>query len=528
MSNFDSDFFNSTTILELKQVLEKVAKEQYNTKNIKTTSNVDNTFFHSKKPFDLTNEELIQKGQDYIDFTYESPTIYHVVANLTKDLTDNGFTYISEKFYDEWKNLQKGGKYFTKRGDCSLLAFTLGGQWDPKTGCGAIGSHIDALHVKLKPASIKNKFEGYELLGVANYGGTLNELWLNRDLGLGGRVIIKDSSKKFKTVLIDSTPDCIAFIPSLAPHYGEPSKFPYDTESQTVPIIGYFNDESREEAPPTKEEKASPLFGKHSINLLRYIAKMADVKVSELYQLDLELYDIQKGTFGGLKKDFLMSPRQDDRLCSYPALQSLINFSKITDLESSKDLNIVVLYDKEEVGSLDRQGARSGLFDNSVARILSSYASDDIDSELLFRTTLSNSFFLSADVIHLHNPNFDSVYLENHKPKPNVGVTISLDPNGHMATDAIGVSIVEEIARINGDKLQYFQIKNNSRSGGTIGPSIACTNASGVRVIDLGIAELSMHAIREVTGAKDVGLGIRFFTNFFRTYKQVLETFGDL
>lgn len=527
MSEKELNAVNANAILELKKALERLSVMQTSLLPQETSPEVESQFFGFNKPFNPTEEELIQTGQDYIDFTYSSPTIYHVVAELSQNLLDAGFTYISEKSYDEWKNLTKGGKYFTKRGDSSLLAFTLGGRWEPKTGCGAIGSHIDALHVKLKPASIKKNFEGYELLGVANYGGTLNELWLNRDLGLGGRVIVKDSSKTFKTILIDSTPEVVAFIPSLAPHYGAPAAFPYDTEDQTVPIVGFFNDESKDESPATKDEKSSPLYGKHSINLLRYIAKTADVKVSDLYQLDLELYDIQKGSFGGLKKDFLISPRQDDRLCSYPALQSLITFSKLTNLDKSKDLNIVALYDKEEVGSLDRQGAKSGLFDNTVARILSSYPAEG-DADLLFRTTLSNSFFISADVIHLHNPNFDKVYLENHKPHPNTGVTISLDSNGHMATDAIGVAIIEEIARINDDKVQYFQIKNNSRSGGTIGPSIACTNASGVRVIDLGIALMSMHAIREVTGSKDVGLGLRFFVNFFRSYKEVLGRFGDL
>lgn len=520
MSN--NQFTAAEAILMLKKTLENMAIDQD-----QKPEPVKAEFFGSKKPFNLTNEELLQKGQDYIDFTYESPTIYHVVDNLSKDLENNGFVYISEKEYNQWKNLKKGAKYYTKRGDCSLLAFTLGSKWEPKSGCGAIGSHIDALHVKLKPSSIKNTFEGYELLGVAPYSGTLNELWLNRDLGLGGRVIIKDSkTKKFSSVLIDSTPDCIAFIPSLAVHYGAPADFPYDKENQTIPVLGYFNDESKDVDEPTSEEKKSVLFGKHSINLLRYIAKLANVKVSDLYQLDLELYDIQKGTFAGLKKDFLISPRQDDRLCSYPALQSLITYSNIVNLEKDDNLNVVALYDKEEVGSLDRQGAKSGIFDNTITRILSSYSPED--PELLLRTCLANSFFISADVIHLHNPNFDNVYLENHKPKPNQGITISLDSNGHMATDMVGVAIIEEIARINGDKTQYFQIKNNSRSGGTIGPSIACTGASGVRVIDVGIAEMSMHAIREVTGSKDVGLGIRFFVNFFKTYREVVENFGDL
>ena len=118
------------------------------------------------------------------------------------------------------------------------------------------------------------------------------------------------------------------------------------------------------------------------------------------------------------------------------------------------------------------------------------------------------------------------VILKNHFPVPNVGITLSLDPNGHMATDVVGTALVEELARRNGDKVQYFQIKNNSRSGGTIGPSLA--SQTGARTIDLGIAQLSMHSIRAATGSKDVGLGVKFFNGFFKHWRSVYDEFGEL
>ena len=95
-----------------------------------------------------------------------------------------------------------------------------------------------------------------------------------------------------------------------------------------------------------------------------------------------------------------------------------------------------------------------------------------------------------------------------------------------MATDSIGLALAEELAKKNGDKVQYFQIRNDSRSGGTIGPAIS--TSTGARTIDLGIPQLSMHSIRATLGSKDIGLGIKFFYGFFKNWRDVYDNFADL
>ncbi|SCW02482.1 LAFE_0F07404g1_1 [Lachancea fermentati] len=458
-------------------------------------------------------------SQEYIDFTYENPTIYHVVDFFSKKLDDAGFTYLSEK--TEWEGITSG-KYYTIRNGTNLAAFVLGSDWKYEYGVGAIGSHIDSLCAKLKPFSIKKDVEGFELLGVAPYAGTLNDLWFDRDLGIGGRVLVRDSETgKVEARLIDSTPHPIGRISTLAPHFGAPAVGPFDKEDQAVPIIGYNDEEEDIDEYDTEDEARSPLYGKHSPQLLRYIASLANVKVSQLVQLDVDLFDVQKGTLAGLKNDFLIAPRLDDRLCSFSAIKALIEFSKEGPIPTD-GFSVVTLYDNEEVGSLTRQGAKGGLFDSVVQRIVKNRY-DDIT---LLRPAFANSIVLSADVNHMLNPNFNNVYMEHHKPKPNVGVTLSLDPNGHMATDVVGTALIEELARLNGDKIQYFQIKNNSRSGGTIGPSIS--SQTGVRTIDLGIAQQSMHSIRAATGSRDIGLAVKFFKGFFSNWRHVYDNYGDL
>lgn len=453
----------------------------------------------------------------YIDFTYTSPTIYHVVANFGTQLEKAGFKHLSET--QSWADLQPG-KYYTTRNGTNLAAFVVGPDWQPSHGIGAVGLHIDSLTVVLKPSSLKAQKEGYDLLGVAPYAGTLGDLWWDRDLGLGGRVLVRDGGK-IVSKLVDSTPHPIAKIPTLAPHFGAPAVGPFNKETQAVPVVGF----SIEEEPATAAEKKAPLYGKHSLSLLRYVAASLGVAVQDILSWDLQLYDVQKGAVGGLKNDLLFAPRVDDRICSYAALNALIETAQAGKVPADA-FSIVALYDNEEVGSGTRQGARGGLLEAVVTRVVSLqyYGGEKPDDDL--KVVYGNSIILSADVNHLVNPNFSDVYLEHHKPVPNTGVALALDPNGHMVTDAIGQALVEELGRINGDKIQRFQIRNDSRSGGTIGPYLA--TQTGARTIDLGIPQLSMHSIRATVGAKDVGLGTKFFAGFFAKWAEVYAQFDDL
>lgn len=460
----------------------------------------------------------------YIDFTYKNPTIYHVVRHFGNKLKAAGFSYLAEK--DSWDAL-KPGKYYTHRNGSALVAFIVGPNWTPQRGVGVIGSHIDSLTVALKSNSTKSSVDGYELLGVAPYAGTLGDVWWDRDLGVGGRLLVKDKKTGVVgPVLVDSTPHPVAKIPTLAPHFGTPAVGPFNKETQAVPVVG-FSLGADDDDEPTPKEKSAPLYGKHPLKLLRYISLLSGVALEDIVQWDLQLYDVQEGVRGGLNKEFVFAPRVDDRVCSYAAINALIETDALGSV-SLDAFSVVGLFDNEEIGSATRQGIKGQLIEAVVSRVLSSdfYKTKDVEVALEEKVTYANSIILSADVNHLLNPNFANVYLEHHKPVPNKGVTIALDPNGHMATDSTGLALVEEIARLNGDEIQYFQIRNDSRSGGTIGPSISLQ--TGARTIDLGIPQLSMHLIRATLGAKDIGLGVKFFVGFFSNWRATYDHYGDL
>ncbi|CAM9020299.1 unnamed protein product [Wickerhamomyces anomalus] len=508
-----------TTMLTLKDVLSRQTSESKSSKS-KLPSNTSDkkskrrstnvvTFDSDSEDEDTTPDEaenyfkvpsfnvkkvtydddyFIKYADEYITFTGKNPTTFHAIHFFSKLLEANGFKYLSEK--DEWSDLS-AGLYYTTRNSTSLGAFAVGKDWKPENGVGIVGSHIDALAAKLKPVSSKTKVDGYELLGVANYAGALSPTWFDRDLGIGGRVLIrvedKSSSTGYKIIskLISSSPKPIARISTLAEHFGAAAAPPYDKEIKAIPVIGY---NSGSDSEPTKEEKKSPLFGKHPLDLLRFIGELAETSVADIVQLDLDLFDVQPGSKGGLRDDFVFAPRIDDRVCSFAAINALIEFTKNGPIPSDS-FSQVLLFDNEEVGSLTRQGAKT-------------------------------------DVTHLLNPTYKNEYLDDHFAVPNKGITIALDPNGHMATDSVGQTIAQEVARLNDDELQYFQIKNGARSGGTIGPTISSN--TGARTIDLGIPQLSMHSIRAAIGVKDVGLGVKYFNGFFKYWQDVNKSFGDL
>lgn len=513
-------------IQSLRRALQKTGINYDEETLIKTLKNLPRSGSEISSSGPLYSKEFYEKYADeYIEFTYQNPTIYHVVDSFSKQLKSEGFKYVSEK--ESWDDLVPG-RYFTYRNGSALAAFIVGKDWTPEKGVGIIGSHIDALTVTLKPNSNKSKVDGYDLLGVAPYAGTLLDVWWDRDLGIGGRLLVKDpKTNTIEAKFIDSTPHPIAKIPTLAPHFGTPSQGPFNKETQAVPVIG-FSSEGDDEEPPTDAEKNSPLYGKHSLKLLRYISKLSKTPIEDITQWDLQLYDVQKGVKGGLKDEFIFAPRIDDRVCSFAAISALLEADKSNDLTNSDSFSLVGLFDNEEIGSATRQGIKGQLIESVVSRVLSSkhYNPEATNISENLSLTYANTIILSADVNHLVNPNFTSVYLEHHKPTPNKGIVIALDPNGHMATDSTGLSLVEELARINDDKLQYFQIRNDSRSGGTIGPSISLQ--TGARTIDLGIPQLSMHSIRATVGSKDIGNGIKFFTGFFQNWRKTYDAYTDL
>ncbi|PLB43140.1 putative vacuolar aspartyl aminopeptidase Lap4 [Aspergillus steynii IBT 23096] len=464
-------------------------------------------------------------AKPYCDFMTSNPTIFHAVDGFTKQLEKNGYKRLPER--ETWTNkLERGGKYYVTRNSSASIAFSIGKDYQSGNGLAIIAGHIDALTAKLKPVSKLPNKSGYVQLGVAPYAGALSDTWWDRDLSVGGRVLVRNPSSgkvESKLVKLDWP---IARIPTLAPHFGAPSQPPFNKETQMVPIIGVDNSDLFSQQTPSSSDAASGIkpgtfAATQPEKLVKVISgELGITDYSTILSWELELFDSQPARLGGLEKDLIFAGRIDDKLCCYAAQEALLASSDDTSTGSVK---MVGMFDDEEIGSLLRQGARSNFMSSVIERITEAFAPEYGPN--LLSQTVANSFFVSSDVIHAVNPNFASVYLENHAPRLNVGVAVSADSNGHMTTDSVSYGFMKRVADRTGSALQVFQIRNDSRSGGTIGPMTS--SRIGMRAIDVGIPQLSMHSIRATTGRLDPGLGVKLFKGFFDHFEEVDKEFAD-
>lgn len=464
---------------------------------------------------ECTKVDPAQYTKPFCDYLTNNPTVFHAIDAVAKDLEAHGYSKLSER--DRW-SLKKGGKYYVERNGSSLVAFAVGDGYEPGNGAAILAGHVDALTAKLKPIPKLRTRAGYMQLGVAPYAGALNNTWWDRDLGVGGRVLVKEEGKIVSKLVKLDWP--IARIPTLAPHFGAAASGPFNKETQMVPIVGLDNSDitgSKDENwMPSLLGGAGAFTATQPERLVKAISKELGITdYSKIVNWELELFDIQPATVGGLEKEFIFAGRIDDKLCSWAAIQALINS---TDSQaSSSQIKIVGLFDDEEIGSLLRQGARGNFLPTVIERVVDSFADSNITS--LISRSYANSFIVSSDVTHAVNPNFLNAYLENHSPRLNVGLSVSADSNGHMTTDAVSTAILQRCADNCGAKLQVFQIRNDVRSGGTVGPMLSAK--TGIRAIDAGIPQLSMHSIRATTGALDPGLGVIAFQGFLDHFEHV-------
>ncbi|KAI9771549.1 MAG: hypothetical protein M1839_002792 [Geoglossum umbratile] len=489
----------------------------------------------------------------FISFMTNNPTVFHVVDHFSKRLASHGFKRLSERslWADE---LHCGGKYYVERNGSSLIAFIVGDKYKAGNGAAIIAGHIDALTARLKPISKLPTKAGYVQLGVAPYAGGLNSTWWDRDLGVGGRVLVKEGGKIVTKLVKLDWP--IARIPTLAPHFGAASLGPFNRETQMVPIVGLDNtnlfsacacDENRSE--PSVLGGEGSFTSTQPYGLVRAIAGELGIRDCEpepalqgcgiadrahrrnrvhpicdihstIVNWELELFDTQPAQLGGLDKEFIFAGRIDDKLCSYSALEALLESSSSS---TSGVIKVVGLFDDEEIGSQLRQGARGNFLPSVLERTVESLT-DDKGANIVAQT-YANSFLLSADVTHAVNPNFLNAYMPNHAPRLNVGLCVAADPNGHMTTDAVSTALLQRVADKVGAILQVFQIRNDSRSGGTVGPMLS--SKTGIRAIDAGLPQLSMHSIRATTGCLDPGLGVKIFKAFLDHFEEVDKEFAS-
>lgn len=148
------------------------------------------------------------------EFIKKSPTQFHAVSVISQVLFENGFEELNE--YNEWQ-LERGKKYFTTRNGSAVIAFTVPDVDIQRFMITASHSDSPCLKIKDNPELLSGN---YKMLSTEVYGGMLYSTWLDRPLGIAGRITVK-TENGFEVKIVDFGKAC-AVVPNVAIHLKEP------------------------------------------------------------------------------------------------------------------------------------------------------------------------------------------------------------------------------------------------------------------------------------------------------------------
>jgi aspartyl aminopeptidase len=407
-------------------------------------------------------------NQGLIQFLNQSPTPFHAVDTMVRQLSDAGFTALNES--DQWQ-LEEGKGYFVTRNQSSIIAFRY---WPGKIqaqGIPMVGAHTDSPCLKVKP-NPEMHTQGYFQLGVETYGGVLLNPWFDRDLSIAGRVSFRNQEGQLQSALINFERP-IAMVPSLAIH---------------------LHRDANEGNKINKQRHLPPILCQVDANekidfrdLLRdQLLAQGNMRCDEVMDYELYFFDTQPAAEMGLKNDFLASARLDNLLSCYIGLQSLIK-------SDENNPALLVCNDHEEVGSASACGAQGPMLEQCLQRLIP-------DTESRIRV-IDRSMMISADNAHGIHPNYADKHDSNHGPLLNKGPVIKINANQRYASDSITSSIFKSLCQQLEVPVQEFVTRTDMACGSTIGPITA--TEIGVKTIDIGLPTFGMHSIRELAGSKD-------------------------
>mgnify|MGYP000175354373 CR=1 FL=1 len=166
-------------------------------------------------------------------------------------------------------------------------------------------------------------------------------------------------------------------------------------------------------------------------------------------------------------------------------------------------LILILSFPLQQPSTDSSHGAGSPVMEEAIRRISAGLGSGQ-DTPDLYAETIAKSFCLSIDQAHAVHPNYASKHEAQHAPKINAGLVIKTNQNQRYTTNGTTGFVLRELARMSELPIQEFCVRNDCPCGSTIGPIIS--TRTGVRTVDAGMPQLSMHSCREVMGTADCKL----------------------
>ncbi len=395
------------------------------------------------------------------EFIDASPSPFHVCATVAQRLLAAGFTELAEG--DAWPG---AGDFFTVRAG-SLVAWRAGAE--PGVAFRIVGAHTDSPNLRVKQHP--DRFvSGWQVVALQPYGGAWLNSWLDRDLGISGRLSVRSADGlEHRLIRIDEP---ILRVPQLAIHLAE------DRKSVSLD--------------PQRHVNAVWGVGSGARSFVGYVAEQAGMDADDVLGFDLMTHDLTPSTLAGADGELVSAPRLDNQCSCYAGLEAFLA------AEPSNHLPVLALFDHEEVGSQSDHGAQSELLPTVLERIALAAGGGRED----FLRRLPGSMVASGDMAHATHPNYPERHEPGHLIEVNAGPVLKVQPNLRYATDGRTAAAFALACRQAGVPLQRYEHRADLPCGSTIGPMTSAR--TGIPTVDVGAPQLAMHSARELMGAEDV------------------------
>lgn len=393
-------------------------------------------------------------------FVDRSPTPFHVCESVAAELAAAGYVRVREQ--DVWPT-ETGGHYVIRGG--SLVAWSTPEGASPTDGFRVVGGHTDSPNLRLKQRHDLAP-EGLGVVALEPYGGAWLNSWLDRDLGIAGRLALRDGS----TTLV---------------HVDEPIL--------RVPQLAIHLSADRKGVEPNPQRHLNAIWSTRPGEFLELVAARAGVEREAVLGFELMTHDTAPSALTGARTELVSAPRLDNQATCFAGMRALLAAEPGPGIRP-----VLALFDHEEVGSTSERGAQSDLLSTVLERIVLDAGGSRED----YHQAIAASVCASGDMAHATHPN----HAERHEPLHHIalggGPVLKVNVDLRYATDARGAAIFALACEQAGVPLQRYEHRADLPCGSTIGPVSAAR--TGMLTIDVGAPQLAMHSAREVMAAADV------------------------
>ncbi|WP_199550203.1 M18 family aminopeptidase, partial [Streptomyces sp. N35] len=382
----------------------------------------------------------------------------------------------------EWDGTS-GGKYVLRGG--AIIAWYVPEGASAHTPFRIVGAHTDSPNLRVKPLPDTGAY-GWRQVAVEIYGGPLLNSWLDRDLGLAGRLSLRDGTTRLVNV---GRP--LLRVPQLAIHM-----------DRSIYEKGLQLD---------KQKHMQPIWGlgePHEGDLISFLEEENRIEAGDVTGWDLMVHSIEPPAYLGRDQELLAGPRMDNLLSVHAATAALAAASASDGLSY---IPVLAAFDHEENGSQSDTGADGPLLGSVLERSVFARGGSYEDKARAFAGTVC----LSSDTGHAIHPNYGERHDPTHHPRANGGPILKVNVNNRYATDGSGRAVFVDACERAGVPYQHFVSNNAMPCGTTIGPITAARH--GIKTVDIGVAILSMHSARELCGSDDPHLLASALTAFLES-----------